>query len=51
MIITKNNQDDLITIEYTKGVEKSYQSIKRRQFATLKLKLETIGYTIKIVEK
>jgi hypothetical protein len=51
MIITKSNQDDLITIEYSKGTERSYQSVKRRQYATLKMKLEAIGYTIKIIEK
>jgi hypothetical protein len=51
MIITKSNENDLITIEYSKGTERSYQSVKRRQFATLKLKLEAIGYIIKIVEK
>jgi hypothetical protein len=51
MIITKSNQDELITIEYTKGTEKSYQSVKRRQYLTVKMKLEAIGYTIKIIEK
>jgi hypothetical protein len=51
MIITKSNQDDLITIEYTKGTEKSYQSVKRRQYLTVKMKLEALGYTIKIIEK
>jgi hypothetical protein len=51
MIITKSNQDELITIEYSKGTERSYQSVKRRQFATLKMKLEVLGYTIKIIEK
>ena len=49
MIITKANQDDLITIEYSKGTEKSYQSVKRRQYATLKMKLEAIGYIVKLV--
>ena len=51
MIITKSNENELITIEYSKGTERSYQSVKRRQFATLKLKLEAIGYTIKIINK
>lgn len=51
MLITKNNQDDLITIEYSKGVEKSYQTIKRRQYLTLKMKLEAIGYIVKLIEK
>jgi hypothetical protein len=51
MLITKNNQDDLITIEYSKGTERSYQTIKRRQYLTIKMKLESIGYTIKLIEK
>jgi hypothetical protein len=51
MIITKSNENDLITIEYSKGTERSYQSVKRRQYLTLKMKLEALGYTIKIIEK
>jgi hypothetical protein len=51
MITTKSNENDLITIEYSKGTERSYQSVKRRQYATLKMKLEAIGYIIKIIEK
>jgi len=51
MLVTKENREQLITIEYSKGTEKSYQSVKRRQYATLKMKLEAIGYTIKIIEK
>jgi hypothetical protein len=51
MIITKSNQDDLITIEYTKGTEKSYQSVKRRQYLTVKMKLEALGYSVKLIEK
>jgi len=51
MIITKANQDDLITIEYSKGTERSYQSVKRRTYLTVKMKLEAIGYTTKIIEK
>jgi hypothetical protein len=51
MIITKSNENELITIEYSKGNERSYQSVKRRQYITLKLKLEAIGYAIKIIEK
>lgn len=49
MIINKTNQDDLITIEYSKGTEKSYQTVKRRQYHTVKMKLEAIGYTIKLI--
>jgi hypothetical protein len=49
MIITKSNENDLITIEYSKGNERSYQSVKRRQYATLKMKLEAIGYIVKLV--
>jgi hypothetical protein len=49
MIITKSNENDLITIEYSKGNEKSYQSVKRRQYLTLKMKLEAIGYIVKLV--
>lgn len=51
MLITKNNQDDLVTIEYTKGAEKSYQSVKRRQYLTVKMKLEALGYSVKMIEK
>lgn len=51
MLITKSNQDDLVTIEYTKGVEKSYQSVKRRQYLTVKMKLEALGYSVKLIEK
>ena len=51
MLITKNNQDDPVTIEYTKGTEKSYQSVKRRQYLTVKMKLEAIGYSVKLIEK
>jgi hypothetical protein len=51
MIITKSNENDLITIKYSKGNERSYQSVKRRQYATLKMKLEAIGYIVKLIEK
>lgn len=51
MLITKNNQDDLVTVEYSKGVEKSYQTIKRRQFLTIKMKLEALGYVVKMIKK
>lgn len=51
MLITKSNQDDLVTIEYTKGTEKSYQSVKRRQYLTVKMKLEALGYSVKMIEK
>lgn len=51
MLITKNNQDDLVTIEYSKSVEKSFQTIKRRQYLTVKMKLEALGYSVKMIEK
>lgn len=51
MLITKNNQDDLVTVEYSKGVEKSFQTIKRRQYLTVKMKLEALGYSVKMIEK
>lgn len=51
MLITKNNQDDLVTVEYSKGVEKSFQSVKRRQYLTIKMKLEALGYSVKMIEK
>ncbi len=51
MLITKNNQDDLVTVEYSKGVEKSFQSVKRRQYLTVKMKLEALGYSVKMIEK
>ncbi len=51
MLITKSNQDDLVTIEYSKGTEKSFQSVKRRQYLTVKTKLEVLGYSVKMIEK
>jgi hypothetical protein len=49
VIPNKKNKDDLITIQYSKGNENSTQVVKLKSLASTKLKLERLGYLVKII--
>lgn len=49
MILNKHNKDEWITIEYTKGKERSTQPVKRKNYYSTKCKLEGLGYQVKII--
>lgn len=49
MIPNKQNKDEIITLEYTKGKERSTQPVKRKNYYSTKCKLEGLGYKVKII--
>ena len=49
MIANKHNKEQWVTIEYTKGKEFSTQAVKRKSYNSTKVKLERLGYSVKII--
>ena len=49
MIANKHNKDEWVTIEFTKGFEVSTQAVKRKSYNNTKVKLERLGYSVKII--
>jgi hypothetical protein len=49
VIPNKHNKDEWVTIKFTKGVEYSTQAVKRKSYNATKVKLERLGYLVKIL--
>jgi len=49
VIPNKHNKDEWVTIEFTKGKEQSTQAVKRKSYNATKVKLERLGYSVKII--
>jgi len=49
VIPNKHNKEEWVTIEYSKGFEKSTQPVKRKMYNSTKVNLERLGYSVKII--
>jgi len=49
VIPNKKNADEVITLEYSKGVQRNNQPLKIKNYQTTKEKLERLGYSVKII--
>jgi hypothetical protein len=49
VIPNKHNKDEWVTIEFTKGKEASTQAVKIKSYNSTKVKLERLGYLVKIL--
>jgi hypothetical protein len=49
VIPNKKNAEEVITLEYSKGVQRNTQPVKRKNYNSTKEKLERLGYSVKII--
>lgn len=49
MIPNRHNKDEIITLEYSKGIQRNTQPVKRKHYYSTKEKFEKLGYKVKII--